>query len=140
MKNKVCVRCGHRQDIGEFTKNVTKKDGRNPACRTCHSKWQKAHYRKNLGYYKLKAKKNQRLLRDAIREAQKKPCMDCKKKYPTYVMDFDHRDRDKKKMNLSLMAARSGLRLIQEEIAKCDVVCANCHRERTHGPKKKKKP
>lgn len=60
-----------------------------------------------------------------------KPCADCGRIYPPYVMDFDH-VRGVKAANISQM--KSSLEDIAAEIAKCDLVCANCHRERTHGP------
>lgn len=46
-------------------------------------------------------------------------------------MDFDH-VRGEKKFNLAVAANKNiSIARIQDEIAKCDVVCANCHRERT---------
>jgi hypothetical protein len=60
-----------------------------------------------------------------------KPCMDCGNQFPPYVMDFDHRDPTLKKNNVAYMA-HSSLDRIMEEIEKCDLVCANCHRIRTH--------
>lgn len=45
-------------------------------------------------------------------------------------MDFDHRDRLDKKFAIS-ESARYSLRLMREEVTKCDLVCANCHRIRT---------
>lgn len=61
------------------------------------------------------------------------PCADCGNYYPHYVMDFDHRDPSIKTMNVSRMVSLRGVETILEEIAKCDLVCANCHRERTFG-------
>jgi hypothetical protein len=56
-----------------------------------------------------------------------RPCFDCGVAYPNYVMDFDHvrgtKDRD--------VSACTTLAMLKREIAKCDLVCANCHRERT---------
>jgi hypothetical protein len=72
-----------------------------------------------------------------IREAKSVPCADCGHSYPHYVMDFDHREGEIKLFNIAsrvrgnVTAPR--LEAIRQEIAKCDVVCANCHRERTHG-------
>jgi len=58
------------------------------------------------------------------------PCSDCKETDPV-VLEFDH-VRGKKLCNLSAMAqAAYSIRRIDEEIAKCEVVCANCHRRRT---------
>jgi len=68
----------------------------------------------------------------AVRKFKDVSCMDCKKKYPYYIMDFDHRNSKEKKFSVGIMASSLGLPGLAKEIAKCDVVCANCHRERTH--------
>ena len=60
------------------------------------------------------------------------PCMDCNKQYPPICMDFDHRDRTTKIDSIAHMGwCNSSLKRIKEEIKKCDLVCANCHRLRT---------
>lgn len=60
------------------------------------------------------------------------PCVDCGIKYPHYVMQFDHvPERGEKIMDVSAMKYYS-LDRILAEIEKCDLVCANCHCERTH--------
>lgn len=47
-------------------------------------------------------------------------------------MDFDHVS-GQKKFNLSAAANKMrSLMAVEDEIAKCEVVCANCHRERTY--------
>lgn len=59
------------------------------------------------------------------------PCLDCGCNNPV-VMEFDHRDPDAKAIEVSKAIANNcGLDTIQAEIAKCDPVCANCHRKRT---------
>jgi hypothetical protein len=67
---------------------------------------------------------------DLIRQIKRQECSDCGIKYPAYVMDFDH-VRGEKKFNLSKSHSRSW-KDIFEESKKCDIVCANCHRIRTH--------
>lgn len=60
------------------------------------------------------------------------PCADCGGRFDLVSMDFDHRDPSKKEFCVSHM--RKGfisMRRFVEEIEKCDVVCANCHRVRT---------
>jgi len=59
-----------------------------------------------------------------------RPCADCGRSYPPFVMDFDHVNGTK---NFCIARARGGaaLRRILAEVAKCEVVCANCHRART---------
>lgn len=62
------------------------------------------------------------------------PCMDCGRTYPTVCMDYDHRDRTDKYNNVGTMVAHHyNIEKILEEIAKCDLVCSNCHRIRTWG-------
>lgn len=68
--------------------------------------------------------------RQFIRDLKNKPCMDCGKKYPPEVMEFDHRDGSEKVFEIA-SATRLGRFRILEEAAKCDLVCANCHRLRT---------
>lgn len=51
-------------------------------------------------------------------------------------MDFDHRGNDKHMEIGSLVARTSPWELIEEEMKKCDLVCACCHRIRTRDRKK----
>jgi hypothetical protein len=78
------------------------------------------------------ARKNRKKaeLRSIARRAKQRPCADCGVQYPYYVMDFDHVD-DEKLMIISTLVNRGGRNRLLAELAKCDVVCSNCHRERT---------
>jgi len=58
--------------------------------------------------------------------------MDCRTRYPFYVMDFDHRDPSAKKYEPARLKTDVGWPTLLKELAKCDVVCANCHRKRSH--------
>lgn len=59
------------------------------------------------------------------------PCMDCGIQYPHYVMDFDH-VRGEKINDVTLGAAYGwSVEKLMAEIAKCEIVCSNCHRART---------
>lgn len=60
-------------------------------------------------------------------------CTDCGGRFPHPAMEWDHIDADTKVGNISKMLRRRvRLETILAEIAKCDLVCANCHRIRTH--------
>jgi hypothetical protein len=61
---------------------------------------------------------------------EKSGCADCGNKNPI-VLDFDH--LKDKKYNISRMIHDGfSWKAILKEIEKCEVVCANCHRIRTH--------
>ena len=62
-------------------------------------------------------------------KAKDKPCMDCGGQFPPEAMDFDH-VRGVKSFCVNRAQSRS-LAAIRAEIAKCDLVCSNCHRVRT---------
>jgi hypothetical protein len=70
----------------------------------------------------------QATLLDELRDV---PCQDCKQRFPPCAMDFDHRDPTTKAQAVTRMIGRSGTERILAEAAKCDIVCANCHRLRT---------
>lgn len=64
-----------------------------------------------------------------IRLLKAQPCKDCNVSYSHWVMEFDH-VRGLKKFTIG----KSGMvprKILDEEIAKCDIVCANCHNDRT---------
>jgi len=75
-----------------------------------------------------------------LQTAKNVPCADCGNRYPYYVMDFDHRPGEKKCFNLANVAGQTRISMarLKAEIAKCDVVCANCHRIRTYERRKAK--
>lgn len=73
------------------------------------------------------------MLRALVQHEKSKPCFDCGRVYPFYVMDFDHKPGHEKEMAVSkLLYAKPPIAKLMAEIAKCDLVCANCHRERTY--------
>jgi len=55
------------------------------------------------------------------------PCADCGGVFHPVAMDFDH-VRGVKWENVWIIRT---MRRLQEELLKCDLVCANCHRVRT---------
>lgn len=90
------------------------------------------HYEANKDKVKARSKQSKDEIRHIIREAKDKPCADCGVLYPYYVMDFDHLGFEIKEGNIALMVNTHGRNAVVEEIKKCDVVCSNCHRIRTH--------
>lgn len=79
-----------------------------------------------------KVKEHRVRVRAFIQSKKDKPCSDCSVPYPFYVMQFDH-VRGKKEFTItSAQSSFVSMKRLLQEIAKCDVVCANCHAERTH--------
>lgn len=59
---------------------------------------------------------------------QTHPCVDCDEN-DIDVLEFDH--LFDKKNNIGRIEKFRTIKALQDEIAKCEVVCANCHRRRT---------
>ena len=101
-------------------------------CTVCDTAWRADKYDENKPSFIERNKRQYRKLRAILDEAKSGPCLDCGRSYPPYVMDFDHRDPKTKVAKVSTMVYKGSESLLRAEIAKCDLVCANCHRIRTH--------
>lgn len=89
------------------------------------------YYLKNKHIYIARNKAKFHKIKSWLIEQKNRPCQDCAIKYPYYVMDFDHRPGEQKFYDPNSLARRLSWKKAREEIAKCDIVCSNCHRERT---------
>lgn len=58
------------------------------------------------------------------------PCADCGQSFVQSAMEFDHLPGHVKIGDMSSIVTRSTLEQFVDEIKKCDVVCAICHRVR----------
>lgn len=93
----------------------------------------KKHYLLNKKKYLERNKSYRQSIHKFVRDIKEKSsCVDCNKNYPYYVMDFDHVDAGNKQNIISVLAATGRIGALKKEIEKCEIVCANCHRERTH--------
>lgn len=88
-------------------------------------------YRKTKSIRLKQSAQRRSINRAYLHNAKSAPCMDCGNRFPSECMDFDHRDSNEKSLNVGQMIGYS-IENIQTEIDKCDLVCANCHRIRTH--------
>jgi hypothetical protein len=93
------------------------------------------HYRANREKYiaaearrkRARVEERMRYLVDYLRSH---PCVDCGEADPL-VLEFDHLAG--KRFAISQGFSGRNWQSVLDEIAKCDVVCANCHRRRTAG-------
>jgi hypothetical protein len=89
------------------------------------------HYQNNKEQYIKRNKESLAKMREHLNLVKSVPCMDCNQTYPPYVMDLDHRVREDKADFINVIMRRGSWKNFLDEIEKCDVVCSNCHRERT---------
>lgn len=69
--------------------------------------------------------------RAIVAEAKRVPCADCGQVLHPCQMDFDHTEDNKEADVCWLANQPASEKKLRAEMAKCEVVCANCHRLRT---------
>jgi L-lysine 2,3-aminomutase len=109
VSRKVCKSCKKRRSINSFPQD-------RGVCRPCYSE-----RRKDIGI-----ERKQKVL-DYLREH---PCLDCGETDPV-VLEFDHVRGIKKSAVADLIRRNYSWSVVAEEIEKCEVRCANCHRLKT---------
>ena len=98
----------------------------NAAART--RKWQ-AKNKKHVYDYATERKKT--ALNRVLAEKAARGCLRCGERDPR-CLDFHHRDHTSKVAEVSRLIGHKPATL-DAEIAKCDVICANCHRKEHDG-------
>lgn len=127
----ICKVCQEDLPLEKFSRRSKNSEKRYFQCKDCVKTYQRSHYQKNKKQYRTRIKRWKDNQIEKFRQLKENPCMDCNQQYPYYVMDFDH-VRGKKEFNISSISCRNcSFEKILEEIRKCDLVCANCHRIRT---------
>ncbi len=143
METKKCPKCNVIKPLSEYYSCKAKKVS--SYCNPCFAEYKKEHYQKNKeksNKERYRKKKNRKqIIRNFINSCKEgKQCIDCGEIHPVWAMDYDHRDPSMKKFIISDACKYAySMEKLKEEIDKCDLVCALCHRYRTHGQKRETK-
>ncbi|MBO0778932.1 MAG: hypothetical protein J2P37_08925 [Ktedonobacteraceae bacterium] len=133
---KICIRCGEERDAEEDFRWEYKTRGiRMARCKYCQSELSKHHYQKNKHIYneRTRIRKAQTISENTHRIADylsRHPCVDCGQTDPR-LLEFDHINGKKYRGIARLISWGFNWQIIEAEIAKCEIRCANCHRIKT---------
>ena len=112
---KACTQCGVIKPLSDYYKAHKTYDGRNPHCKKCDIERNyryRAALREEVGAFKTE-----------------QGCQMCGiKGLPACCYDLHHRDPSTKEFDIGKNLASLRAERIWKEVAKCDVICANCHR------------
>jgi hypothetical protein len=130
---RLCGRCEHLKPQSDFAWRRKAIGQRDNYCKSCRAAYKREHYSKHRARYIANARdrKNEAAASGAAKLVaffREHPCADCGESDPL-VLEFDHL-RDKS-FTIGQSIRDRNWQAILDEIAKCDVVCANCHRRRT---------
>lgn len=130
---KHCTACCEDKPVEEFPKATRNAGGLHSWCRPCFNASARRSRDANLAKHRAREDAWMAERQGWLVSLKDAPCTDCGGRFPSYCMDFDH-VRGIKVASVSAMLNRSASReRILAEIAKCELVCANCHRIRTFG-------
>lgn len=130
--DKVCPKCQQNLDESCFSANRSRPDGKQRTCRVCYAKDYSAWYQSHKREQKNRNIKNrERNHRWVLKYLSEHPCVDCGESDPI-VLEFDHIDETTKTACVATMVGEAySIQRIADEVAKCVVRCANCHRRIT---------
>jgi hypothetical protein len=133
--DKLCHKCEIIKPLSEFAFKDARKLKRQSCCRHCQRITARNHYlRRKESYYARRLRNRRRYVTENKKRIadilSSSGCVDCGVT-DTVVLDFDH-VRGRKSANVAALVG-TGIcwKRIAEEIAKCEIRCANCHRRRT---------
>jgi hypothetical protein len=129
---KKCTYCKKQKPLFEFALNKKRKSGLASFCRVCKRAYERKYYstskRRQNSIKKNKAISRQKTREFVYEYLKTHPCVDCGENDPI-VLEFDH-VRGKKRGDIAALKQISQ-RAVEQEIKKCEVRCANCHRRKT---------
>lgn len=125
---KKCKVCTKRKTLSLYHPNKCCRLGVVATCRDCTGNRIKQWYKDNRAKRQLDANKRNQARRDSCIAELGGKCFDCAGVFHRSVYDFHHRDPSSKVDSISNLL-RSPDKL-KEELKKCDLLCANCHRIR----------
>jgi hypothetical protein len=123
-----CSLCGLFKTENEFHK---RGQGLQRWCKECRRAWDAKYYAATSDLRRLQRRERTERLVTRMRELKQFPCMDCGGLFHPAAMTFDHRPGTTKVNDLASLARSGCTGLFDEELSKCDLVCANCHAIRT---------
>ena len=126
---KRCGMCGLSKPLEDFHRRGAIRQS---VCRTCRRAYDAAYHRRTHPRRIEQKRRYHAELVEWYRRLKDAPCSDCGGRFHHAAMAWDHREPATNSSDVSSMIGRThSRRQIVDEIAKCDLVCANCHAVRT---------
>lgn len=132
---KKCSKCKQQLPDTAFAKRRYKsgKVGLQPYCKKCNNSERVKYYKNNKQHHIDYNEKRLRAVQDKVMQhLLENPCVECGET-DILVLQFDHINPKDKEFSISdaLRGRRYTWKRVEKEIAKCRVLCANCHSRHT---------
>lgn len=129
----ICTKCNIEKTIEEFSFKHKEKNIRSKQCKKCVAIATKKHYENNKQDYIKRAtinRENEYQKSKDLMNSFKTECIVCKENWKE-ALDFHHIDPNEKEYNVS----QSSRAKMLDEVKKCVILCATCHRKYHSGHK-----
>jgi hypothetical protein len=127
---KYCNGCCRDLDELMYSTDRSRSDDLQSRCKDCCNAYRKKHYTKNkakaISYVIARVIANKKRLYGYLMDH---PCVQCGESDPI-VLEFDHINPDEKEASIHWAITKWKWERVLAEIAKCQVLCANCHKRR----------
>lgn len=124
---KRCSKCKDSFDLSQF--GLRADGSRQPQCKSCQRLSSKEWYNNNKKHHVASVRSNTSRYRRAFQKWKATlSCLLCGENTPI-CLEFHHVNDDTKDFNISDPGVHSSLGKMVQELNKCVVLCANCHRK-----------
>lgn len=130
----MCIKCKTEKTIDSFHADKARKDGKSSWCKQCKYESNKQYERKRSSLrIDQRSDLRNRNYKFVMEFLKNNPCVDCGET-DLLVLEFDHLNGPQRKENRVMSKASCGasLETLVEEMSKCEVRCANCHKRITY--------
>ena len=128
---KRCPSCGETKPHAYFHLSRRRRDGLQSICKSCRKLLDHDRYQRRRGMRSRSRIWERGRTAWLLSLKAGEPCTDCGRIYAPQVMQWDHLPGNLKLGNISTDFRGRSRQEILDEIAKCELVCANCHAIRT---------
>lgn len=127
MTKKICQKCNEEKNTGDFTKDKSRSDGLHIMCKVCKRAVDRERHSKYKDKSAARWKNRAEQVATVIKNAKSGGCVKCNETF-SGCLEFHHTEPAGKDFTIANNMNRN-IDVILAEIAKCVVLCGNCHQK-----------
>ena len=124
----ICTKCKEDKLPEEYPFRNKEKGIRNKTCKVCQREYKNTYYSRNKASHIVRNNKTRQKLKDILEEVKDKGCSMCPEKFKP-CLEFHHLNGEDKLNTVAHLVSYGSKKALLQEIEKCVLLCANCHRK-----------
>lgn len=123
-----CKKCNLDKTEEDFAFKNKAKGILHCVCKICQREYKRKYYRNNIESHYERNKITKDKLTDIIKNEKDKGCFICGEDFHE-CLEFHHLEKEDKLESISVLKNYGSTKKMLEELKKCVLLCANCHRK-----------